>query len=131
MPEAVVRKRWRQLTPSEQHEIIKEADNRRPAGEASQYEIDFLHKSGKHINMLVSGSPLFENERFSGTMAGSTDITERRPAEEALRQSEEQYRSLFEDSPISLWVEDFSGVKQRLDELKENGMRSEEHTSEL
>ena len=44
-------------------------------------------------------------------------------AEEALLQSEEQYRSLFEDSPISLWVEDFSGVKQRLDELKKMASR--------
>jgi PAS domain S-box-containing protein len=51
------------------------------------------------------------------------NITESRQAEEALLQSEEQYRSLFEDSPISLWVEDFSGVKQRLDELKKNGVQ--------
>ena len=123
LPEELLGAHWTKFIPADQHKIIKESDNRRLAGEASQYEIDFLHKSGKHINMLVSGSPLFENERFSGTMAVFTDITERKQAEEALRQSEEQYRSLFEDSPISLWVEDFSGVKQRLDELKENGMR--------
>jgi len=31
--------------------------------------------------------------------------------------------SLFELSPISTWEEDFSGIKQRLDELKSNGVR--------
>src|SRR5690606_30816006 len=49
-----------------------------------------------------------------------TDIVE---TEQALRNSEEQYRSLFEDSPIALWVEDFSKVKICLDELKQKGIQ--------
>jgi len=49
---------------------------------------------------------------------------EKARADVALRESEEQYRILFEDSPISLWVEDFSAVKQRLDTLKNNGIEN-------
>lgn len=41
---------------------------------------------------------------------------------EALQHSERQYRSLFEDSPISFWVEDFSDVKRLLDGLRGNGV---------
>jgi PAS domain S-box-containing protein len=42
--------------------------------------------------------------------------------EEELRASESRYRGLFENSPISLWEEDFSAVKQRLDDLRSGGV---------
>ncbi|MHA1967179.1 MAG: ATP-binding protein [Candidatus Hodarchaeales archaeon] len=39
-----------------------------------------------------------------------------------LQRSEEQYRTLFEESPISVWEEDYSAVKQYLDKLKQSGI---------
>jgi PAS domain S-box-containing protein/putative nucleotidyltransferase with HDIG domain len=50
------------------------------------------------------------------------DITERKRTDEALMASEQRYRGLFEDSPISIWEEDFSLVKQRIDMLRERGV---------
>src|SRR5664280_904006 len=50
------------------------------------------------------------------------EITKRRQAEEARHPSELRYQGLFEDSPISLWEEDFSSVKQRLEELRGQGI---------
>ncbi len=50
------------------------------------------------------------------------DITERVAAKKKLQESEQQYRALFEESPIPLWEEDFSFVKEKLDLLRESGV---------
>jgi response regulator RpfG family c-di-GMP phosphodiesterase/PAS domain-containing protein/putative methionine-R-sulfoxide reductase with GAF domain len=46
----------------------------------------------------------------------------RKQAEEKLRQSELRYRTLFENSPISLWEEDFSGVRKFFNQLRLQGI---------
>jgi PAS domain S-box-containing protein len=56
--------------------------------------------------------------------------------EEAARGSEERFRGIFEDSPISLWVEDLSRVKGFLDHLTSAGIEDlrqylDEHPEEV
>jgi len=50
------------------------------------------------------------------------DITDTKQAERELQDSEKRYRSLFEDSPISIWEEDFSQVKRYIDRLRASGV---------
>ena len=50
------------------------------------------------------------------------DISERQRTDNELKKSESRYRSLFEDSPIPLWEEDFSEIKKYLDVLKKTGI---------
>ena len=47
---------------------------------------------------------------------------EREQSEEALQDSEERFRGLFEDSPVAIWEVDFSDVKTYIDNLRSTGV---------
>lgn len=55
-------------------------------------------------------------------MVSLEDITARVLATRRLALSEQYARDLFEHSPVSLWVEDFSMVKKLMDEVRERGI---------
>ncbi len=51
------------------------------------------------------------------------DVTKHQEADQAIRESEQRYRNLFERSPIALWEEDFSAVGAWLEDLRESGVK--------
>lgn len=73
--------------------------------------------------LRISHSPIrTESGEIIGVVGLAQEMTARRQAEERLTESADRYRSLFEDSPISLWEEDFSLVKQHIDDLRASGV---------
>lgn len=50
------------------------------------------------------------------------DITERRLAQEKLQQAEQRLHTVFEESPVSLWIEDVSDVLACLERLRSGGI---------
>jgi putative nucleotidyltransferase with HDIG domain len=63
----------------------------------------------------------FVNEA-AGLVAVAAESARRRATEHALKRSEAKYRALFEDSPVSLMVEDFSDVKRAFERLRADGV---------
>ncbi len=72
---------WTITIPEDQHPIVETADRRRAAGDSDRYELEILHRDGQRIPVQVSGSPLFENGDFMGTLAVFMDLTARRKQE--------------------------------------------------
>lgn len=79
--------------------------------------------SGRRLDIQLKGSIL---PRYQGSwervLVAIEDVTERETAQRRLAMSEAYARGLFEDSPVSLWVEDFGSIKRLLDDVREQGI---------
>lgn len=74
-------------------------------------------KDGSLVDVEIVGVPVTVGGERIGILGLYHDISPRVNAERALRESESRFKSLFNNSPISLWEEDFSAVKVYLDSL--------------
>ena len=79
--------------------------------------------AGARLDVLLHGTVLPGHAAdWSRVLVAIENITERTRAEARLAQSERYARGLFEDSPVSLWVEDFSAIKRLIDDVRQRGI---------
>lgn len=103
---------------------------------SSVIEFALMAKSGKTVWAYMNTNPIFIDGTYKGAVAMVTDITEKKIAEKIQQENLRDYLSLFEDSPVPIWDEDFSGIKLRIDALKQAGVSDfrryvEEHPEEI
>ncbi len=102
--EAVGKKGTEWIAPEDREEVM----NKMLSGYEAQYEITALRKDGTTFPAEIQARmAYFQNRQVRITALN--DITKRKKAEEALRESEEKWRGLFENSIEAAFIVDVKG----------------------
>lgn len=83
-----------------------------------------VSKFGKVIWLSQKLSTVWSDDgkKIESYSAVARDVTKEYVMREELKESEQRYMALFDNSTIPLWIEDFSHVKNRINELKLQGV---------
>lgn len=89
---------------------IEDILSRLHRGETIQnYEARLRCKDGSVKYVLISSNVLWEEGRFAHTRCFTRDMTERKLAEQAVRESEQRYRHMIEAAHEGIWQLDAEG----------------------
>ncbi len=115
--ETLVGRNLTEFLNEDDNKLIKEETKKRIKGKKNTYEINIFRENDKQKRTIqVKAFPIFNiNREFENTIAIINDITAEKEAERKLIESEEIYRSLFENNPVMLWEEDYSEIKHLID----------------
>ncbi len=111
-PEEVIGKTPFDLMPPMEASRVKEIfeSSARDRSPLCRIENVNLHKDGRAVVLETSGVPFFDAD---GTLLGyrgvDRDISERKAAEQALKDSEERFRTLADQMPIAVYETDGQG----------------------
>lgn len=110
--EEVLGRNFIELIPKEwQERTAIELQNALLAAEELIAETRVVHKNGEIVSIEYSAMVIREGGKYAGAQGIVRDITERKKAEEALRQSEEKFRVMFESLPDGISVIDLKTGK--------------------
>ncbi len=101
----------------------------RRTGNRGAYTVEITRADGECRTILITGTPQIDDAgTLTGTFGIFRDITEGHRAEEALRESEQRFRELFDDAPVGYHEIDSRGMIVRVNttELRMLGYAAED-----
>lgn len=123
--EELVNQPWSAITHPDDLNFNQRLFQETQAGKRHGYTLDkrFIRKDSRIVFASISVRPILDDQgkiEYFATLI--EDSTERKIAEQELAYSEYRYRTLFKDSPVAQWEEDFSEVYAQIQELKADGI---------
>ncbi len=98
------------LLPEDLSEAKRRLEHAKHGGSARAAEFRYRRKDNSVVWLVATNTPkLDEQGNFLGAFAMMSDVTERKQAEEALRQSEERFSRFMEHLPGLAWIKDVEG----------------------
>ncbi|MHA1863961.1 MAG: PAS domain-containing sensor histidine kinase, partial [Candidatus Thorarchaeota archaeon] len=110
-PKNMIGKKVNDFLDEKNRKIIKNNIRRRTEGQSTQYELEWTKSSGEQVTTIVSGAPLINtDDQIQGSFAVITDITEIKQSREALEESAEMMKRIFDESQIGIELFDKEGI---------------------
>jgi PAS domain S-box-containing protein len=115
---------WKSHVFSEDRPVAQRRLQRLLAGEEDVSEYRIVTREGETRWLRDYGRAVWDEAagRVTRIYGAVEDITDRKLAEEKLRESEARYFYIFDTAGVSIWEEDCSLIKEALDELRAQGV---------
>ena len=92
------------LAPDERMRALEDFSNQQEFDDLEAFEYKGLRKDGSIFPILFRMNAITGDDGLIGYRGVIVDISERKKTEEALQKSEEKYRTIFDESPIGIFL---------------------------
>ncbi|OGG07228.1 MAG: hypothetical protein A3F83_14075 [Candidatus Glassbacteria bacterium RIFCSPLOWO2_12_FULL_58_11] len=93
-------------------------------GKVRHQEVAVKRSDGSVACVEINSNLLYDSDgKVIGALTIQRDVTARKNAEVALRESEERYRTIFQTAEVALLEVEYDQLKAALDKLREQGKR--------
>jgi len=98
----VVEKNYNIILPDDQAYLVDNADKEREQGKTSRYEVELIKKDGERFTALISGAPITDRDKYSGSIAVFSDITAKKQIERDNVKRQKYLESVLKNAPNAI-----------------------------